>query len=99
MEFDELLYGRRFPLRLKGVLYKSYVGPAILYGSDVLCLTGNEMEIFRTEIYGESNMWSTHQIQEKILKFCVQRDMVRAICGVHVRYRKRYGTFEDRDLW
>ena len=31
---SELLYGRRFPLRLKGVVYKSYVRPAILYGSE-----------------------------------------------------------------
>ena len=27
-----------------------------------------------------------------------QRSMVRAICGVHVRYRKRDGNFEDRYL-
>ena len=25
--------------------------------------------------------------------------MVRAICGVHVRYRERDGNFEDRYLW
>ena len=29
----ELLYGRRFPLRLKGAVYRSYVRLAILYGS------------------------------------------------------------------
>ena len=29
----ELLYGR-FPLKLKGAVYKSYVRPAILYGSE-----------------------------------------------------------------
>ena len=33
-ECGELLYGRRFPLRLKGVVYKSYVRPAMLYGSE-----------------------------------------------------------------
>ena len=27
-------YGRRFPLKLKGTVYKSYVRPAILYGSE-----------------------------------------------------------------
>ena len=26
-----LLYGRRFPLKLKGTVYKSYVRPALLY--------------------------------------------------------------------
>ena len=30
-ECGELLYGRRFPLELKGAVYKSYVWPAILY--------------------------------------------------------------------
>ena len=30
----ELLYGRRFPLRLKGAIYGSCVRPAILYGSE-----------------------------------------------------------------
>ena len=34
----ELLYDRRFPLRLIGAAYKSYVRPAILYGSEVWCL-------------------------------------------------------------
>ena len=30
-ECSELLYGRRFPLRLKSAVYRSYVMPAILY--------------------------------------------------------------------
>ena len=29
-----LLYDRRFPLRLKGAVYRSYVRPAMLYGSE-----------------------------------------------------------------
>ena len=33
-ECGELLYGRRFPLELKGDVYKSYVRPAMLYGSE-----------------------------------------------------------------
>ena len=33
-ECGELLYSRRFPLRLKGAVYKSYVRPAILYVSE-----------------------------------------------------------------
>ena len=37
-ECGELLYGRRFSLRLKGALYKSYVRPAMLYGSEAWCL-------------------------------------------------------------
>ena len=45
MEWDELLYGRRFPLMLKGAVYESYVRPAILYGSEAWCLKESEMRI------------------------------------------------------
>ena len=34
----ELLYGRRFCLRLKWAVYVSYVRPAILNGSETRCL-------------------------------------------------------------
>ena len=37
-EFCYLLYVRRFPLKLKGAVYKSYVRPAILYGGEAWCL-------------------------------------------------------------
>ena len=43
----ELLYGWRFPLRLKGVVYKTYVRPAMLYGSESWCLKESEMVILR----------------------------------------------------
>ena len=33
----DLLYDRKFPLRLKRVVYKSYIRPAILYGSEAWC--------------------------------------------------------------
>ena len=33
-ECGELLYGWGFPLRLKGAVYRSYIRPAILYGSE-----------------------------------------------------------------
>ena len=46
-ECGELLHGRRFSLRLKGAVYKSYVRPAILYGSEVLCLKESDMGILR----------------------------------------------------
>ena len=44
-ECGELLYGRRFPLRLKATVYMSYVRPAILYESEAWCLKESEMEI------------------------------------------------------
>ena len=57
----ELLHGR-LPLKLKGAVYKSYVGLAILYGSEEWCLKESEMGIIRrTEIHGESKVWSTTQ--------------------------------------
>ena len=36
MECSELLHGKRFFLKLKLAVYKHYVRPAILYGSEVL---------------------------------------------------------------
>ena len=36
-ECGELLFGR-FPLRLKGAVHSSYVRPAIVYGSEKVCL-------------------------------------------------------------
>ena len=45
-ECGELLYGR-FPLRLKGAVYWSYIWPAILYGSEAWCLNGCEMGILQ----------------------------------------------------
>ena len=44
-EFSELLYGRRCPLKLKGAVYKCYVRPAILHGSEAWCLKESESEI------------------------------------------------------
>ena len=43
----ELLHDRRFPLTLKGAVYRSYVSLAILYGSEAWCLKESEMKILR----------------------------------------------------
>ena len=48
-ECSELQYGRRFAQKLKGAVYRSYVRPALLYGSETWCLKANEIEILRTE--------------------------------------------------
>ena len=42
-ECGELLHGRRFHLKQKGAAYKSYVRPAILYGSEAWCWKESEM--------------------------------------------------------
>ena len=44
-ECGELLCGRRFLLKLKGAVHKSYIRPAILYGSEAWCQKESEMEI------------------------------------------------------
>ena len=46
-ECGELLYGRRFPLRLKGAVYKSYARPAILCESEAWCVKESELGILR----------------------------------------------------
>ena len=49
-ECGELLYGRRFPPKLKVAVYKSYVRPAILHGSEAWWRKESEVGIFyRTE--------------------------------------------------
>ena len=44
-ECSELLHGRRFPLKLKSAVYRSYVWLEILYGSEAMCLKESDMEI------------------------------------------------------
>ena len=46
-ECGELLYDMRFPLWLKGAVYRSYIRPAILYESEAWCLKEKEMGILR----------------------------------------------------
>ena len=66
-ECGEMLHGRRFPQRLKVDVYKSYVSPAILYGSEAWYMKENKMRILQM----------------------TERSMVRAMCGVHLKDRKR----------
>ena len=46
-EGGELLYGRRFRLKLKWAVHKSYAKQAILHGSEAWCLKESEMGILR----------------------------------------------------
>lgn len=46
-ECGELLCGKRFPLKMKGMVYKSCVRSVMLYGSETWCLSENEMGILR----------------------------------------------------
>ena len=43
----EILLGKRFSLRMKGKVYKSYVRSAMLYGSETWCLRENKVAILR----------------------------------------------------
>ena len=47
MECCEMLYGWRFPLRLKGAVCENYVRPTIMYASEAWCLKESEMKILR----------------------------------------------------
>ena len=46
-ECGELLLGRTFSLKMKGMVYRSCVRSAMLYGSETWCLRENEMIILR----------------------------------------------------
>ena len=46
-ECGELLHRGRFSLRMKGMVYRSCVRSAMLYGSETWCLRENEMVILR----------------------------------------------------
>ena len=46
-ECDELFYGRKFSLKMKGWIYQICVRSAILYRSETWCLRKNEIAILR----------------------------------------------------
>ena len=46
-EYGELLNSKRFSMKPKGMVYRSYVRSAMLYGSETWCLKKNEMAILR----------------------------------------------------
>ena len=46
-ECGELLLGRRFSLKMKGMVYRSCVRSAMLHGSETWCLRENEIVILR----------------------------------------------------
>ena len=55
-----MLYGRKFPLLLKGAVYKSYVRLAILYGSEAWCMKESEnlKEMRKLEFCeGQKDQW------------------------------------------
>ena len=63
-----MLYGRIFPLKLKGTAYMIYVRSVILEECEIVILRRTEMSMLRAtcgvqlkEIHGESNVWSTAQ--------------------------------------
>ena len=46
-ECGELLNSKKFSLKTKGIVYRSCVRSAILYGSETWCLGENEMAVLR----------------------------------------------------
>ena len=65
-ECGELLRGRRFSLRMKGMVYQSCVRSAMLYGSETWCLRESEMAILRkTERAMERSMFGVKLVDGK----------------------------------
>ena len=58
-ECGKLLNSKRFSLKTKGMVYRSCVRSAMLYGSETWCLRENEMVVLRRtqRPYDESNVW------------------------------------------
>ena len=74
-ECGELLHGR-FYLRMKGIVYRSYVISTMLYGSYV-----------RSAMLYRSETWCLRESEMAILKR-TERAMVRSMCGVKLVDRK-----------
>ena len=65
-ECEELLLGRRFSLKMKGMVYRSCVRSAMLHGSETWCLRENEMVILRrTERAMVRSMCGVKQVDRK----------------------------------
>ena len=58
------LYGKRFPLKLEGVVYKSYVRP-VLYGSEARCLEESEMGILRKTVRSVMSIKCEVQLEDR----------------------------------
>ena len=72
-ECQDLLCGKKFPLKIKGIVYKSCVRSAILYGSETWSLGQYEIGIFqRTERAMERNMCAVKLMDEKSRKDLMQ---------------------------
>ena len=58
----------RFLQILKGAVYKNYVNPANLNGSQASCLKRKEDGNFarHREIHGESNVWCSSTIEKEL---------------------------------
>ena len=69
MDCSELLYGRRFPLKLKGAVNRSYVRPAIEYGSEAWCLKESEMGILQRTERSVVRAMCGEQLKHLILMF------------------------------
>ena len=50
IECQDLLCGKKFPLKIKGIEYKSYVRSAMLYGSKIWSLGQNEIGILQRTV-------------------------------------------------
>ena len=67
-ECEELLLGRKFTLKMKGMVYRSCIRSAMLHGSATWCLKENEIIILRrTERAMVRSMCGVELVNRKII--------------------------------
>ena len=94
-----LIRGRRFSLRIKGMVYRSCVRSTMLYGSETWCLRENEMVILRTERTMVRSMCGMKLVDRKKMEdlmemLCLKETLDRMAKANGVRW---YGQIIRRD--
>ena len=68
-----MYFVEQFPLNIKGIVYKRYVRPAMLYGSETWCLGQHEIGILkRTERAMVRSMCGVKLMDKKSTKYLIK---------------------------
>ena len=80
-ECGQFLYGQTFPLMLQGAVCMSYIGPAILYGSEAWCLKVSEKGILQsTERFMSSAMCGVQLNDRRAMDLMLMQGLMETIC-------------------
>ena len=104
MECGEMLHGRRFPLKLKGAVYKSYIRLAIPHGSEVWRLEERDMRMLRTEKSMLKEMCGVHPKDRKrskdlMLTLGLNEIIDQLAIANNVRWHCHITWREDAHVW